>query len=368
MEALFKPDGINGEHRTKKKVFFILSSLTSGGSERVFWNMAQALDKRKFEVAIVLLSSKANCYSSQLDQVRFIDLNTLKASRSFFKLYALLNREKPYAVFSTTDHINILVAFVAKFLAIPRLIARASNIPEEQILHENLKSKFYMRFTRLSYGVYQQIICQTEEMKQSLVSYYGIDSRKMLVIPNPVVKTAAQRQTLSAKNKYHLIVVARFSPEKGLDRLVDILSALPAHYHLSFVGIGLLRKQIERKVKSLRLVDRVTFYGEIKNVLQVLTKHELMVLSSHTEGFPNVILEALSVGLPVVTFKVSGVTGLIKNGFNGYVLPQNDIEGFKEKIIQACTQTEWDPAKIKQDVYQKYALQEISKAYEKLLD
>lgn len=355
---------------SRKKVFFILSSLAAGGSERVFWNLAQGFNKNKFEVTIVILDATVNCFSMELDGIRFIDLNTKKASRSFFALYKVLDREKPHAVFSTTSHINILVSLVSRFLDIPVLVARASNIPHELRLFESLKSRFYEQFTSISYKAYQVIVCQSEEMKQSLMATYNVNPALITVIGNPVLHTPKVKEPRKSKTKNHkLLAVARFSLEKGLERLVDVVAELPDNYHLSLVGAGVLKNQIRQKAKELGLSSRVHFLGEISNiqVQEVMVQHDLMVLSSYTEGFPNVVLEALNVGLPVVTFKVGGVSGLIIDGFNGYVLPQNDYQGFKHRVIQACTTDYWNAAEIKNTVYQKYALSRISAQYEELI-
>lgn len=355
---------------SRKKVFFILSSLASGGSERVFWNLAQGFNKDKFDVTIVILDATVNCFSMDLDGVRFIDLNTKKASRSFFALYKVLNKEKPYAVFSTTGHINILVSLVSRFLAIPVLIARASNIPHELRLFEGFKSRFYERFTNISYKGYKAIVCQSEEMKQSLISTYNINPALITVIGNPVLHTPKVKELRKSRRKdYKLLVVARFSLEKGLERLVNIVAELPENYHLSLVGTGVLKDKVRQKVKDLGLSSRVHFLGEISNIQieEIMVQHDLMVLGSYTEGFPNVVLEALNVGLPVVTFKVGGVKGLIIDGFNGYVLPQNDHQGFKHRVIQACTTDYWNAVEIKNTVYQKYALGQISAQYEELI-
>jgi glycosyltransferase involved in cell wall biosynthesis len=99
-----------------------------------------------------------------------------------------------------------------------------------------------------------------------------------------------------------------------------------------------------------------------------MVQHDLMVLSSHTEGFPNVVLEALTVGLPVVTFRVSGIPGLIVDGFNGYIIQQGDLTDFKDKVIQACTQNTWNAMDIRQNVYQKCSLEKISVQYESLIN
>jgi len=352
---------------TKKKVFFVLSSLASGGSERVFWNLAQGFNKDKFDVTIVILDSTVNCFSMDLDRVRFIDLKTQKASKSFFALYAVLKKEKPYAVFSTTDHINILVSLVGRFLNIPILIARASNIPHEQQMYEGFKSKFYSLFTGMSYKGYKRIVCQSDEMKQSLIHTYNVNQKLITVISNPVIQTNKIKETKVPAKVYRLLVVARFSAEKGLDRLVDIMADLPENYHLNFAGTGVLKDKIIQKVKALGLDSRLKFLGEIRNIHEVMVQHDLMVLASYTEGFPNVVLESLTVGLPVVTFKVGGVPGLIMDGFNGYVIEQGDLKGFKEKIIKACTKDKWNAAKIRQHVYQKCALEKISAQYEELI-
>lgn len=300
--------------------------------------------------------------------MRFIDLKTLKASKSFFALYKLLKEEKPHTVFSTMGHVNILVSLVAPLLKSTRFIARASNVPSEQILYEDLKTRFYELFTSVSYKAFNQIICQTKDMESSILDRYGVDANKTLVIHNPLLNNDLVKTETNGVKVYKLLVVARFAAEKGLDRLIDVMAQLPSNYQLSMAGKGQQRAAIENKVKKLNLTSRVTFLGEIRDVQQVMLEHDLLVLSSFTEGFPNAVIEALAVGLPVVTFKVSGVNEIIKEGFNGYVVPQNDVAGFKEKIIEACTASTWNYKEIKSDVYTNFNLNKITQAYEQLIN
>jgi len=326
------------------------------------------LDKQKYDVSIVIFNSKVTCYSTDLNNVRFIDLKTLKASKSFFALYKLLKEEKPHTVFSTMGHVNILVSLVAPLLKSTRFIARASNVPSEQILYEDLKTRFYELFTSVSYKAFNQIICQTKDMESSILDRYGVDANKTLVIHNPLLNNDLVKTETNGVKVYKLLVVARFAAEKGLERLIDVMAQLPSNYQLSMAGKGQQRAAIENKVKKLNLTSRVTFLGEIRDVQQVMLEHDLLVLSSFTEGFPNAVIEALAVGLPVVTFKVSGVNEIIKEGFNGYVVPQNDVAGFKEKIIEACTASTWNYKEIKADVYTNFNLNKITQAYEQLIN
>ncbi|WP_316811961.1 glycosyltransferase [Pedobacter heparinus] len=354
----------------KRKVFFVMTALKDGGSERVFWLLCQGFNKNLYDVSLVLLDPDKTLFSRDLPGVNFIDLGTRKASRSFFQMYKLFKKEKPFAVFSTTDHINILVSFVSLFVKIPKLIARASNNPHQMKKYEGFKGRFWALFTRFSYRKYQVIVCQTREMKRSILSEYRLDPNRLVVIPNPVLYTSTVKELnkgFKIPVRKKILVIARLSKEKGLERLLDIFSRLPGTYTLNIAGDGPLKEAILEKIASLKLSKRVNLLGSISNVISILPEYDSLVLSSLTEGFPNVILESLSVGIPVVSFRVGGVNSLLKDGFNGYIVEQDDLDAFRARIITTCNQA-WDFAAIKADVFSKYALDKVVPEYECLLD
>lgn len=354
----------------KRKIFFVMTALKDGGSERVFWLLCQGFNKALYDVNLVLIDSDKTAFSRDLPGVNIVDLNTKKASRSFFSLYKLFKKEKPFAVFSTTDHINILVSFVSLFVKIPKLIARASNNPHQMKQYEGFKARFWSLFTRFSYRRYQVVVCQTREMKNSVLSEYHLDPGRLVIIPNPVLYTSALKE-LKVSYKIaeckKILVIARMSKEKGLERLLDVFSELPGTYTLNIAGDGPLKRVLQEKIKKLKLSKRVRLLGSITDVIHILPQYDCVVLSSYTEGFPNVILESLSAGIPVVSFRVGGVNGLLKDGFNGYIVEQNDLNAFKERIITTCNQV-WDFAAIKADVFSKYALDKVVPEYECLLE
>jgi len=351
----------------KKKVFFIISSLQGGGSERVFWLLSQGFNKELYDVCVIILDSSNGCFSTEITGVKFIDLGTVKASRSFWKLYKLIKSEKPFAVFSTTDHINMLVSFVSIFVKVPNLIARASNNPHQMKQFEGLKARFWMLFTRISYKNYDRIVCQTEEMRESVLAEYDLNPNQLVVIPNPLIYTDLIKDKPSLNGQKKLLIIARMTKEKGLERLLNIFSQLPETYTLTIAGDGLLKNKIFEQVKVLNLQPRVTFLGNINNVTTIISKHDVLLLGSFTEGFPNVVLESLSVGLPVVSFRVGGISDLVKDGFNGYVIEQGDLKNFKDKIITACNKP-WCFGAIKNDVYSNYALDKVAVKYECLIN
>ncbi|MET3500326.1 glycosyltransferase involved in cell wall biosynthesis [Mucilaginibacter rubeus] len=350
----------------RKKIFLVLGSLGTGGSERVYWLLSQYFNKPDYEVVVVLLNGDECSFSTEIAGIRFLNLKTIKASRSFFKLRKLLKDEKPYAVFSTTDHINILVAFVSMFVKVPNLIARASNNPQQMAQFYGFKSRFYNYFSRFLFVRFNSIVCQSEEMKQSIARFYNINLNKLIVIHNPVIITNAIKPQTQISGLKRLIAVNRLIKEKGLFRLLEVMKALPQNYVLTIAGKGPLMDTLKAEVQNIGLNERVKFIGEIKNVADVISKHDLLVLSSFTEGFPNVVLEALSVGVPVVTFRVGGVNELIREGFNGFIAEQNDLCTLRHQIIRACNQT-WQHPNIKADIVDRFSLEKIGMEYETLL-
>src|SRR5690606_13088623 len=163
-----------------------------------------------------------------------------------------------------------------------------------------------------------------------------------------------------------LIKVARLVELKGHARLLEVIKQLPQNYSLTIAGDGPLRNEIEEQINKLDLQKRVKMLGEVSNVERLIAQHDLLVLSSFTEGFPNVVIEALSVGTPVVTFRVGGVSSVVIDGFNGYIVEQGDLEEFKNKILHSCNK-EWDVQAIRSDVFNRFSIEKITEKYQQLI-
>jgi len=350
----------------KKKIFFIVTSLGAGGSEKVFWTLAQGFNKVVYEVVFIILDSRNNCFSMEIPGVRFIDMQSYKASRSIVKLYKLIRSERPFAIFSTTNHINLLVSIVAHFVRVPFLVARASNIPHQMKMYAGNIDRMYGLLTSRSYKKFDVIVCQSDEMKMSLLKEFRIEPEKLVTIPNPVNFTDSIAIPGLVPDKKRLIIVARLAKEKGLFRLLKVIQLLPANYELTIVGDGSLNEELLREVSSLNLMSRVSFIKQSDTITDLISRYDLFVLSSFTEGFPNAVLDALSVGLPVVSFEVGGINRIIIDDFNGYIIAQGDLQEFANKVLLACSRC-WDHEKIKKDVFEKCALDKVAAQYESLL-
>lgn len=349
----------------KKKVFFVLSHLGAGGSERVFWLLCQHIDKSLYDVSLVLLDSRNPFFSANIKQVNIVHLNSVRASRSFFKLCKLINREQPFAVFTTGGHINTLLSYVSIFTKIPILVGRESNVMHVMTKLGGLKEWFWDLFVPFTYKRFHFAVCQSLEIEQSMSDHYGIPKNKLVIIHNPVLATKITINTEESMKK-KLIVIARLAVEKGIFRLLKIMKRLPPEYSLTIAGEGPLKEKIIEEIRKLDLSDRVKLVGLVSNTNELIANHSLMVLPSLTEGFPNVVLESLAVGVPVVAFKVSGIQDIIKPHFNGYITEQDDTIGFENNIKKAL-KTNWNHQAIKADVNVRFGIEKIVKQYEALL-
>lgn len=347
------------------KVFFITSHLKAGGSEKVFWILSQFFDQSVFEVFLLVLDSKNAFYSQKLKGVKIIDLKSPRASTAFFKIINLINVEKPQAVFTTGGHINTLLAFISLFVTIPKLIGRESNVMN--IMNElgGFKEKFWGKFMPFTYKRFDLAICQSEEIKQSLAGHYHVQKDKLTVIPNPILKTKIIKVP-NLTNTKKILIIARLAVEKGIMRFLEILNTLPPEYILTIAGEGPMEDEILTLIDDLNLNERVRLVGVVREISKLIAVHDVLALPSFTEGFPNVVLEALEIGVPVVAFAVGGINEMLKSGFNGYIIRQHDIQDFQFCLVNACNQ-KWDHQSIKEDIEQRFGVRRVVKQYEVLV-
>jgi len=348
----------------KKKIFFILGSLKAGGAERVFWLISQNIDSQVYDVSLILLNSSKAFYPIDSSTIRVIDLGTVKASRSFPKLFTLLSKEKPDVVFSTGGQINVLVAFIGIFLPRIRLIARPTNQNNTKFL--SLKARALSFMLNGLYRRFDKIICQSIEIKEFIQHANGITESKLVVIPNPILRNNVNRKNRRIKDANQLIVVARLTKQKGIPRLLDIVSKLPKNYSLTIVGDGPLEHSLNDQITKLSISDRVKMIGLKTTVLELMSQNAVFVLPSYIEGFPNVVIESLSVGTPVVSFRVGGISEIVTDGFNGYIVDQNNERAFMERVINACERN-WNSDAIRADVFDRFGLKKVIKQYEDLI-
>jgi glycosyltransferase involved in cell wall biosynthesis len=209
----------------------------------------------------------------------------------------------------------------------------------------DLKMRAYNQLDRFSLSAADRVVTVcgafAERLRRTGVSPDQIEIQHNTVKPfiaPPSVQVDEIRRRLAIPQEALVIIAAgRLSREKGHNDLVRAFAALQQEpdiprCRLLIAGDGPERESIEHAAKSLRIADSLILLGQVDNVAPYYALADLMVLPSHTEGSPNVLLEAMAAGLPVVATTVGGVPEILRNGETGLLVQRSDIVGMAKAI------------------------------------
>jgi glycosyltransferase involved in cell wall biosynthesis len=157
----------------------------------------------------------------------------------------------------------------------------------------------------------------------------GVPSRNLHFLPNVVDSDLFKPAILQGGDTIKLLAVGRLVKEKRMDRFVNLIAELRQRsakpIHATIVGTGPLKQQLERQASELELLPGIIELKEpVPDMKSIYQQADILVLTSDFEGTPNVVLEAMASGLPVVATRVGGVPEVIQNEKTGYLVMPED--------------------------------------------
>jgi len=356
----------------KKDILFVLPSLSGGGAERVTTNIINLIKKNNFNINILLINNIGPFKDLIFDNnINIINLNKKHARTSYFKLVKIINTIKPDIVFSTLQHVNILLLiFKRLYKSKPKLIIREANTPSQFMGNLNLfKKKLFLFLLKTQYKKADLIIAQCDEMRDDIISTYKLNNvDNVITIYNPIdVKFIKNKSTdFNPFNDTYVNIVSigRLTYQKGFDILlksISIVRELYPNVFLTIVGDGELRNYLIRLSNDLNIQNSVNFVGFQNNPYPYIKYSDLYVLSSRWEGFPNTLLEAITLNKKVVSTNCKSGTFEILNDYeNGIIVKTDDPVSLAEGIISSIKK------EIKySEKYKKYDATIIVKEFEK---
>jgi glycosyltransferase involved in cell wall biosynthesis len=354
----------------RKKILFIMPSLTGGGAERVMLTLVKHIDRERFLPIFVLMKKEGKFLNSIVSDIEVIDLDSTSARYAIFKIAKVIKEQKPDIVFSTLGYLNLLIALIRPFYSKKiRFISRESNT----VSVENKTEKYPKLFNWLYKNIYNNfdlIITQSKYMRDDLVENFATDKDKIRVIYNPVdidevVKKSNEMQNnILPQDKINLIAAGRLSKQKGFDILVDTMSHLDESFHLTILGEGEDEEKVKNQIKTLALGDKISLKGFTQNPYSYMKAADFFILSSRYEGLPNVVLESYACQTPCIAFDTPGGTAeIIQDKKTGLLV--KDIDALSlAKAIQKAKNMEFDRDYLMNFCKDNFAVQNILKQYE----
>lgn len=304
------------------------------GPGKTIIETALATDRREFSQIVGLFLDAGETTNVYMDTAiaRGVDVVPLRSAHRFdprlVMRLARIIRERDIQIVHSHEYKSDILAY---------LVSLVQPIPIMTTVHgwirNQLKSRLYVGASQALMRRFSRVVAVSAKTRNAVVQT-GVDPARVVVIHNGIVTRNYQpsQQPEGEFRRRHAIppdaplvgYIGRLSPEKGQ---IDLLNAAPAvlavhpETRFVFVGDGPDQPQLERAVAAAGIGDRVIFVGHMADVRPVYRDLDVLALTSHTEGLPNVVLEALCMETPVLATDVGGTGEIVKDGSTGVLVP-----------------------------------------------
>tara|TARA_Y100000768_G_scaffold63599_1_gene43713 strand:- start:13920 stop:14978 length:1059 start_codon:yes stop_codon:yes gene_type:complete len=340
----------------KKKILFLINDFRSGGAESVFVQLANFFSI-KYEVHFMVLKAEGPNLKNLNERIKLIEL---KKRRSIFSIFKVSNYIRKYEIDIVLGTLSMAyVVSISKLFGSKncKYIARIGSIISANLTYMGFFERFLMSKYQKVLNFSDVIITQSEMMRSDLKNYVKKDS---VVIYNPV--SSKKIQILSyekpkinlSNNFFNIISVGRLSFEKDYKTAIYCISKLKKkinNIRYYILGEGDLKRELEIYTNSLGLSDDIIFTGYVENPYPIMKRSNVLLLTSLYEGFSNVILEALTLKVPVVaTNSPGGNKEIISNGINGFLTEMGNSEDIVKKLVMIKNKKNFKINTIKFDI------------------
>lgn len=318
------------------RVDFIAGTLAVGGAERQLYYMAKVLSGAGARIRVLSLTS-GETYEKDIDKLGVPIIYVGRFPSRIIRLYNIiceLKKDPPEIIHSVHFYTNLYAAIAARMVGAKEIGTIRSNLFYEV--------KGLSFFGKLSLIFPRFLIANSRKAIEN-ASSFGVRAESICLLEN-IVDTELF-QPVYTKTKFsgisestvRIIYVGRFEKYKRIDIFLQVLSEvyrLNPHTHGMIVGDGPLRKSLEDLSMELHLgPDVVKFTGIVDDMPSAYQQADILVLTSEFEGMPNVVLEAMACGLPVVATDVGAVPDIVSHGITGDIVPVGDTNGLIKYVL-----------------------------------
>lgn len=327
--------------RQRIKICFLVNSLKRGGAERVIANLADYFAAQDNCVIVATPLRLEDEYSVHPEVTRIISeppeewLQHGRVRNFFTRLFYLRDiwkRERPDIIVSFIGKVNMMALLSTRGLGIPVLVSVRSDP------HREYKAKMLHLLSKTLFVCAKGIIVQTEDARD----YFPIWIRKKCKILNNPLNPDFIRERYAGKRRNVILTVGRLDANKNQKLLIDAFGRIEERFpdlELELYGDGNKKKEWEEYSSQKKYSSKIHFKGRCDHVADAIRDARIFVLTSKVEGMPNALMEAMALGLPVVSTDCpcGGPRALIRPEENGLLYPVDDVEQLThclERILQ----------------------------------
>jgi glycosyltransferase involved in cell wall biosynthesis len=309
-------------------ICFIVGTLCQGGAERQLFYMLRTL-REQGNTPTVLCLKQGEFWEPRIRDLGIQVIWVGQHESQFLRLLKIINevrRLKPDILQSSHFYTNLYAVFAGFFTGIPSIGAIRNDCISECRKEGRIMGKISLG--KLSLKAPRLIAANSLAGIRAAISL-GVNERRLLFLPNVVDVSAFPMSSKASRQPMTIVAAGRLVEQKRMDRFIRLVALLHEQTHGAIkgliVGDGPLREALEHQAKGLGLTEETfEFRGLVTDMVGVYRESDIFVLTSDWEGTPNVVLEAMASGLPVVSTNVGGVSDIIENGKSGFVVDAND--------------------------------------------
>ncbi|MBQ8592500.1 MAG: glycosyltransferase [Lachnospiraceae bacterium] len=361
------------------KIYMFIALMGVGGAERVCVSLANEFVKKGQEVHIVVLNLSNDVNTHLLDKrCKVHELGVSRLRYAALPMMKFIHKHKVDTMLVFGNEMGVIMGHLRSLHLIrTKIVLRVLNNVNISLSKEDNVSpvvEAYLQKQQKQMGKMEAVITQCQAMGDMLLEKRLVSKEKLNCIYNPVSEKVVEgvhreiKYDVPAKAK-RIVFIGRLDPQKQLEHMIDAFALVKEKYPegiLQLVGDGVLKEKLQEKVKKMSLADSVLFEGVRKDIEHIYEQADVVALSSEYEGMPNCLIEAISAGIPVVSYDCPiGPSEILVDGVNGFLVENGNIQMLADKLSEALGR-DWDEKAVKATAF-KFAPSGIADQYLEVL-
>lgn len=329
-------------------IAYFIRSMHGGGAEKAALHLLREFVNQGLRVDLVLARGEGSYMDQIPREVNIVDLGTQQVAMSFPKMIRYLRQKQPKALIASLHYPAEIALWARKLAGVNTkvIIIEQNTLSIEAKRSDQLSVRLSPLAAKFSYPLADKVVAVSKGVAVDLAKTTGIPLDKIDVIYNPVITDSLFQQAqepidhpwFKVGEPPVIIAVGRLHPQKNFANLIYAFSkvrqTVPAR--LMILGVGPKENRLRKIVQSLGLEDDVAMPGFCQNPYPYIAKSTVFALSSAWEGFGMVLVEAMALGIPIVsTACPSGPSEVLDEGKYGLLVPVGDSDAMAKALIKA---------------------------------